>query len=59
MDEKNKPQTSEQGKAGQPVAREKVKNPFENHQSADKDIEQSKEELENEQQFKETLTERD
>jgi hypothetical protein len=59
MDEKNKPQTGEQHKARQPATDEKVKNPFENNQSVDKDIEQSQEELENEQQFKETLTERD
>ena len=36
-----------------------VTNPFENNQSADRDIEQAKEELEKEQEFKEAQTERD
>jgi hypothetical protein len=35
------------------------KNPFENKQPVEKDIEQSAEELEKEQQFKEAQTERD
>lgn len=39
--------------------REKIANPFENRQPADKDIEEAKEKLENEQAFKEAQTERD
>jgi hypothetical protein len=38
---------------------EPVINPFDNKQSADKDIEQSQEALDREQQFKEAQTERD
>jgi hypothetical protein len=59
MDTNNRPQNDQQQGAAQQGAQEKVKNPFENHQSADKDIEQAQEELEKEQQFKEALTERD
>ena len=59
MDEKNRPSSPEPQHTPQQPAQEKVKNPFENHQSADKDIAQSQEELDKEQQFKEALTERD
>lgn len=59
MDEKNRPSSPKQQNTTQQPAHEKVKNPFENHQSADKDIAQSQEDLEKEQQFKEALTERD
>jgi hypothetical protein len=59
MDQNNKPQSPEQHNTSQQKVQENVKNPFENHQSLEKDIEQSKEELDKEQQFKEALTERD
>lgn len=59
MAKDNRPQSEGQQSASQQSAQEKVKNPFENHQSADEDIRQSQEELEKEQQFKEALTERD
>ena len=55
----NKTQSADQqGSTGQD-ANHNVKNPFENNQSAEKDIEQSQEELDREQQFKEAQTERD
>ena len=59
MDNRSRP--SEEGQTGttQSPVKEDVKNPFENNQSAEKDIQQSQEELEKEQQFKEALTERD
>ena len=59
MDEKKGPSSPKQQNTTPQPAHEKVKNPFENHQSAEKDIAQSQEELDKEQQFKETLTERD
>jgi len=59
METNNRPQNDEQQKTSQDGAHEKVKNPFENHQTAEKDIAQSQEELDKEQQFKEALTERD
>jgi hypothetical protein len=36
-----------------------VPNPFENNQAVEKDISQSQDEVDKEQQFKEALTERD
>lgn len=59
MDEKNRPYSPEQHNTSQQTAHENVKNPFENKQPVEKDIEQSQEELDKEQQFKEALTERD
>ena len=55
MDTRNRPaeQDQEQSSSGKAI------NPFENNQSADKDIAQSQEDLDKEQQFKEALTERD
>lgn len=55
----NRPQSDDQQNTSQQAESKKVKNPFENHQSVDQDIQQSQEELEKEQQFKEALTERD
>jgi hypothetical protein len=56
MDNRNRPFEDEQTGSQQPS---QVKNPFENNQPVEKDIEQSQEELDKEQQFKEALTERD
>jgi hypothetical protein len=58
MDNKNRPFEDEQT-GSQQSSQGHVKNPFENNQSIEKDIEQSKEEMDKEQQFKEALTERD
>ena len=46
---------------GQPAesSNEKHINPFENNQTVEKDIQQSKQDLDKEQQFKEAQTERD
>ena len=51
--DKPQPQTAANPE-GKPVT-----NPFENNQSADWDVEEAKEELEKEQEFKEVQTERD
>lgn len=59
MDNKNRPINSDKEPAAQEGSAEQVKNPFENNRSVEKDIEQSQEELENEQAFKEASTERD
>lgn len=59
MDTQNKPLEEKQQDNPQQAARENVKNPFENGQSAENDISQSQEDINNEQQFKEALTERD
>jgi hypothetical protein len=59
MDQQNRPQSGNQQNTAQQTTHEKVKNPFENHQSVEKDIAQSQEDMEKEQQFKEALTERD
>ncbi len=56
MDTRNRPHESDQEKT---TSQQTVPNPFENSQPVEKDIEQSQEELEKEQQFKEALTERD
>ena len=56
MDTRNKPQKNEQQ---QDAAKPAVQNPFDNSQPVEKDIEQSREELDKEQQFKEAQTERD
>jgi hypothetical protein len=52
--EKGPQQQTAENPSGKPI-----ENPFENHQSAEKDIEQAKEALEKEQQYKEVQTERD
>ncbi|MDQ3277250.1 MAG: hypothetical protein M3Q06_02925 [Bacteroidota bacterium] len=59
MDTQNRPMDTEQEQTAQNTSSQKVKNPFENNQSAEKDIEQSQEELDKEQAYKEALTERD
>ncbi len=59
METNNRPQSEGQHNTSQQTSHENVKNPFENHQSVEKDIEQSQEDLEKEQQFKEAMTERD
>lgn len=59
MDNKNRPQGNEQEQASQNTSAQKVVNPFENNQTVEKDIEQSQEELDKEQAYKEALTERD
>jgi hypothetical protein len=59
MDKGKLPENEGQQNASQQGATERVKNPFENNQSAEQDIQQSQEELEKEQQFKEAQTERD
>ena len=41
------------------TSQQQVINPFENNQSIEKDLEQSKEQLDNEQQYKEAMSERD
>ena len=55
----NEKQSKQKEDAAQPASAEQVKNPFENNQSAEQDVQQSKEEVEKEQQFKEALRERD
>lgn len=55
MDTRQQPHESGQENS----SRQTVPNPFENKQPVEKDIEQSQEELEKEQQFKEAMTERD
>lgn len=53
--EKGRPQQqTAENPSGKPL-----ENPFENKQSGEKDIEQAKDELEKEQQFKEAQRERD
>jgi hypothetical protein len=54
MDKDQTRNSEESGKSSQQVI-----NPFENNQSIEKDLEQSKEQLDNEQQFKEAMSERD
>lgn len=59
MDPRNKPANQEQDQSAQQPSTHKAINPFENKQPVEDDITQSKEELDNEQQYKEALTERD
>lgn len=59
METHNTPQNRPEENVGQPTAGPSVQNPFGNQQSAEKDIELSKEELENVQQAKDAQTERD
>lgn len=59
MTQDNRPKSKGQQNSSQQGGQERVKNPFENNQSADQDIQQSQEKLDKEQQFKEALTERD
>ena len=59
MDKKNRPQDHEKEQTEQNRSSDKAINPFENKQPVEKDIAQSREELENEQAVKEASTERD
>lgn len=59
METRNRPLDNEQEQTAQNTSSQKVKNPFENNQPVEKDIEQSQEELDKEQAYKEALTERD
>lgn len=59
MDTKNRPLDNENEQTVQNSSSGKAVNPFENHQPVEKDIEQSREELEKEQAYKEASTERD
>ncbi len=59
MDNRSRPSEEGQENTSQQTTHSNVKNPFENNQPIEKDIEQSQEDLEKEQQFKEALTERD
>ena len=59
MENKNRPFEDSQTGSAQQSSGRTVPNPFENSQPVEKDIEQSQEEVDKEQQFKEALTERD
>ena len=59
MNTNNKEEAMPQRQTAENPSGDAVINPFENNQSVDKDIEQSKEAMDKEQQFKEALTERD
>ena len=59
MDTKNRTQSSEEKNPQQEPQQQRINNPFEDHQSAEEDIQASKEKLDKEQQFKEAMTERD
>jgi hypothetical protein len=59
MENKNRPFEDSQTGSAQQSSDRTVPNPFENSQTVEKDIEQSQEEVDKEQQFKEALTERD
>lgn len=59
MEKDKTPQNESRQDKGEKAVHERIKNPFENHQSVEHDIQQSEEELEKEQQFKEAMTERD
>lgn len=59
MDNKNRPLDKEQEQSSQATSTQQSNNPFENNRTVETDIQHSKEELENEQTFKEASTERD
>jgi hypothetical protein len=59
MDKKNRPLDNDKEQTSENTSSPKVMNPFENKQPVEKDIEQSQEELDKEQDYKEALTERD
>jgi hypothetical protein len=59
MEKLNEQDPKPQQQTAQNPEGEPIGNPFENSQASDKDVQQSKQELENEQQFKEAQTERD
>jgi hypothetical protein len=59
MEKDNRPPNDDRRNASEQEESTRVKNPFDNKQSAEKDVRQLDEELEREQQFKEALTERD
>lgn len=58
MDNKNKADNNREQVAQNPSTQQ-TNNPFENNRTVENDIQQSQEELENEQTFKEASTERD
>lgn len=58
MDNKNKADNNREQVAHNPST-QKTNNPFENNRTVENDIQESQEELENEQTFKEASTERD
>ena len=59
MDNRNKQEQKPQQQTPENPSGSAIGNPFENNQSVNNDIEQAKEELEKEQEFKEAQTERD
>ena len=59
MNANDRPDNRPQQQTAENPSDASVQNPFENKQSAQKDIEQAKDKLEQEQQFKEAQTERD
>lgn len=59
MDTKNRPQSGDENQQTGKPEHERVRNPFEDHKSADQDVADAQEELDKEQQYKEALTERD
>jgi hypothetical protein len=59
MDNKNRSLNKEQEQPSQATSTQQSNNPFENNRSVENDIQQSQEELDNEQTFKEASTERD
>jgi len=59
MNTNNRQETKPQQQSAENPAGKPMENPFENKQSAKKDIEQAKDALDKEQQFKEAQTERD
>lgn len=59
MENKNRPFKESQTGRTVPEEKEAIANPFENNQPVEQDIARSKEELENEQQFKQAQRERD
>lgn len=59
MENKNRPLDNNREQAAQNTSAQQNNNPFENNRTVESDIQQSQEELENEQTFKEASTERD
>lgn len=59
METTDRPLQEEHKNTSQKIVHDKIKNPFENQQSAEKDIKEATPDLEKEQTFKEAQTERD
>ncbi|MBB1286614.1 hypothetical protein HRH25_19700 [Flavisolibacter sp. BT320] len=59
MDNKNRSLNKEQEQGSKATSAQQSNNPFENNRTVENDIQQSQEELDNEQTFKEASTERD